>query len=116
VFVQPFPATGAISLVTTGLHPIWSPNGKELFFNTRGQFWVVAIVTHPSVIVGNATQLWGSALARERGPGFPRDADILKDGNVVGIVTPDFAQSTTNATINVVLNWFEELKQRVPTR
>ena len=116
VFVQPFPATGAISLVTTGLHPIWSPNGKELFFNTRGQFWVVAIVTHPSVIVGNATQLWGSALARERGPGFPRDADILKDGNVVGIVTPDFAQSTANATINVVLNWFEELKQRVPTR
>jgi serine/threonine-protein kinase len=116
VFVQPFPATGAKYLVSTGIHPLWSPNGKELFFSTRGQFSVVGIVTHPSFAVGNTTPLRSSAVARERGPGLPRETDILKDGNFVGIVTPEFAQSTPTPTINVVLNWFEELKQRVPSR
>jgi serine/threonine-protein kinase len=118
IFVQPFPATGAKYRVATGaIHPIWSPDGKELFFNSRGQFSVVSVVTKPSFGVGNTTALRSAGETRERGPNVPRESDILRDGNrVIGVVLPETTQSVSTATINVVLNWFEELKQRVPTR
>jgi hypothetical protein len=116
--VQPFPATGAKYRVATGaIHPIWSPDGKELFFNSRGQFSVVSVVTKPSFAVGNTTALRSAGETRERGPQVPRESDILRDGNrVVGVVSPETTQSVSTATINVVLNWFTELQQRVPTR
>jgi serine/threonine protein kinase/Tol biopolymer transport system component len=118
VFVQPFPPTGAKYLAAANaIHPIWSPDGRELFFNSRGQFSVVSVVTRPSFAVGNTTALRSAGAVRERGPGFPRDSDVLPDGNrVIGIVAPDITQSASANVINVVLNWFEELKQRVPTR
>ena len=99
------------------IHPMWSPDGQELLFNSRGQFSVVSVVTRPSFAVGNTTALRSAGAARERGPGFPRDSDILPDGNrVVGVVNPNITESASAAVINVVLNWTEELKQRVPTR
>jgi serine/threonine protein kinase/Tol biopolymer transport system component len=118
VFVQPFPPTGAKYLAAANaIHPIWSPDGRELFFNSRGQFSVVSVVTKPSFAVGNTTALRSAGAARERGPGFSRDSDVLPDGNrVIGIVAPDITQSASANVINVVLNWFTELQQRVPTR
>jgi serine/threonine-protein kinase len=118
VFVQPFPPTGAKYLAAAdAIHPMWSPDGRELLFNSRGQFSVVSVVTRPSFAVGNTTALRSAGAARERGPGFPRDSDILPDGNrVVGVVNPNITESASAAVINVVLNWTEELKQRVPTR
>jgi hypothetical protein len=46
-----------------------------------------------------------------------RNHDILPDGRFLGVVSA--AQAGGGATperINVVLNWFEELKQRVPMK
>jgi hypothetical protein len=46
-----------------------------------------------------------------------RNHDILPDGRFLSIVSataPD--GSPTTDRINVVVNWFEELKQRVPMR
>ncbi len=119
VFVQPFPSTGSKYLISRGgIHPIWSPDGNELFFISQGQFNVVNVVTRPSFAVGNTRTLRSAAPTRLRGPSFPRDSDILRDGNrVIGITTPDATQSAlASLSINVVLNWFEELRQRVPTR
>jgi hypothetical protein len=46
-----------------------------------------------------------------------RNHDMLPDGRFLSVVSAT-AQgvSPTNDRINVVLNWTEELKQRVPTR
>lgn len=48
----------------------------------------------------------------------PRNHDVGPDGRLVGIVAGGEGGSTPAAAqqINVVLNWFEELKQRVPTK
>jgi Tol biopolymer transport system component len=46
VWVQPFPPTGAKYRVTTGggTRPLWSPDGKELFFdNNNGRMFSVAV-------------------------------------------------------------------------
>jgi len=55
----------------------------------------------------------------ERGPGFERNNDITHDGKrFLGVVAAGQIASGTPAApqIQVVLNWFEELKARVPTK
>jgi Tol biopolymer transport system component len=120
VFVQPFPGTGAkyeISAPDRGHHPVWSPDGKKLFYvpgPTR--FLSVAVNTAPSFTFSNPVavpRVFGSA-----NPITPRTFDIAPDGRIVGIVAGDPSSSSGSAAqeIRVVLNWSEELKQRVPTR
>ena len=58
VYVQPFPATGAkYQLLANGgspHHQLWSPDGKELFYNPRaGSFEAVAVTTHQTFAFGN---------------------------------------------------------------
>jgi hypothetical protein len=57
---------------------------------------------------------------RERGPQFERENDVTRDGKqfVVVIVggTTQSARGASESQLQVVLNWFEELKQRVPTK
>jgi len=47
---------------------------------------------------------------------YPRNIDITRDGKFIGVINAKQTQSATRAAaqIHVVLNWFEELKQRVP--
>jgi hypothetical protein len=40
----------------------------------------------------------------------------MPDGRVVGIVPADEAAPRSFAEMRLVLNWFEELKERVPVR
>jgi Tol biopolymer transport system component len=50
VFVQPFPRTGAKFQVTKqgGGHALWSPDGKELFFDNNQQLFAVSVQTKPT--------------------------------------------------------------------
>jgi len=53
-----------------------------------------------------------------RAPNSERPYDVSRDGRFLGLI--DAAQAQTGAPsasqIQVVLNWFTELQQRVPTR
>jgi len=118
VFVEPFPATGAKYLVGTGARPQWTPDGKELFFQRFPQTFVVSVSTQPSFAVGNPAPL-PVDVYQGRGPGFGRDTDIMPDGKHFVAVFPATAVPSRTAgarQIQVVLNWSEELKQRVPTK
>jgi serine/threonine-protein kinase len=121
IFVQPFPPTGTKYQITRGTdshHPLWSSDGKELFYIPGpGQFLKVALSTQTNFSVGNPTPaLPGGAFLAEGGPTFPRSYDILPDGKLLGTSTG--MQSSTQAPpeIRVVLNWFTELQQRVPAK
>ena len=56
----------------------------------------------------------------ERGPAFERNNDITLDGKrflaVVAAGQNAAAGASATPQIQVVLNWFEELKARVPTK
>jgi serine/threonine-protein kinase len=121
VYVQPFPATGAkfqISRGDVGHHALWSRDGKQLFYIPRpGQFVVVNVTTHPSFSV-SAPIPAPRAFIIGNAQTSPRNHDVGPDGRMIGIV-PRGQDPTTPAflpQIDVVLNWFEELKQRVPTK
>ena len=118
VYVQPFPKTGAKHRITQqgGFRPLWSPDGKQLFYERTGQLLGIDISMEPAFSFGNeqALRMQGFLI----GPGGIRYYDITPDGQRFLMIFPaDQADSVTEIVtqrINVVLNWFEELKERVP--
>ena len=120
LYVEPFPRTGAQHQISNGnAHfPLWSRDGKELFYvPERGEPVVVRVATKPSFSVGDPIQL--PTLGVEAGAGFSRNYDVTPDGTrLIRVIDAGQTQSGTPAApqIQVVLNWFEELKARVPTR
>ena len=128
VYVQPFPATGAtyqLPVLEAGgtRHPRWSPDGKELFYWVGGnvRMRAVAVTTQPTFAFGNPTPIPNPIYWLDTAGDASRQYDVAADGQrFVGRIVAGSAGSTdagapTNAEIQVVLNWFEELKARVPT-
>lgn len=78
----------------------------------------VSVTTRPAFTFGNPVPVPGRSL--DRGPTGERNTDVTLDGKrFLGVVAA--GQSTASGTaaapqIQVVLNWFTELQQRVPTR
>jgi tRNA A-37 threonylcarbamoyl transferase component Bud32 len=106
-FVQPFPPTGTKHQIGPGAHPLWSRDGKELFFIPGpGRFQVVTVSTQPSFTFTRPVALPRVfAIAH---PAFPRPYDMLPDGRFIGVGVAD--PGPGGPQIHVVLNWFEELK------
>jgi serine/threonine-protein kinase len=111
LFVQPLPATGAKYLIGSGRDPNWSPDGRELFFWQGGEFVVSSVSAHAGFTFGSPLPLATVLLGR---PG-PTSYDIAPDGRqFIGVVDAEGTQSRSTAApkIQVVINWFEELKAR----
>ena len=114
VWLQPFPATGAKYPIVVGGHPFWSADGKELFFNSgQGQISVVSLETKPTVTLGSPMLV--TSILPNRSPNFsPRAADITADGRFIGVISPDQTRTgVPTSQIQVVLNWFEDVRRRV---
>jgi serine/threonine-protein kinase len=123
VFVQPFPATGAryqVPKLDFDYHPLWSADGKGLFYiPSAGRFAAVSVQMQPSFAFGNPVEAYATAFTQRYRVGDVRNYDITPAGKFVALVDPrEPGVSGTSAApeIQVVLNWFEELKQRVPTK
>jgi protein kinase-like protein/WD40 repeat protein len=119
LFVQPFPVSGTRhQFVALGFHPFWSADGKELFFSTVGpRLFAVSFERIPSLRFGDVRPIATNGLLG-RGSMGERNMDVTPDGKrLVGILPSDQVQApASRPQINVVENWFEELKARVPTR
>ena len=129
IFVQPFPVTGAkyqVSKDNISYSPLWSPDGKELFYTIadisrgRSQFIATNITTNPTFSFGNPIPIPMPVIGRLGGPMTlnPRNYDIMPDGKrFLAVVAPLQTEQTPAAPqIQVVLNWFSELQQRVPVK
>ena len=114
-YVQPFPPTGAKHQIAHGGRPLWSRDGKELFFvPAPGQFMAVTINASPTFTFTNPVSVprgFGVAI-----PASPRTFDMMADGRFVGVAPQQSQLGSGPAQIRVVLNWTEELKHLVPTR
>jgi serine/threonine protein kinase/Tol biopolymer transport system component len=120
VYVQPYPLTGAMYQVSTmgGHYPIWSPDGKQIYYATdevggTSQIMSVDVQTQPRFVVLKTTPLpVKGILTNQAHGGF----DITPDGKYFVVLVPHDAGRARLPQINITLNWFEELKQRVPVR
>ena len=109
VYVCRYPEPGNKWLVSGeegGRHPVWSPDGSELFYlSTDFKIMVVPIQTRPMFQAGSPRFLFDY-----RGP-YVGTFDLSTDGQRFLTVKRVFPKA---GQINVVLNWFEELKRLVP--
>jgi hypothetical protein len=93
---------------------MWNPNGRELFFSTRGakpKMMAMDITPGASFKAGTPHVLFEG----EWGTTTPvRSYDITPDGQHFIMVQPGDVPDQKVTRINVVLNWFDELKKRAP--
>jgi Tol biopolymer transport system component len=113
IYVRAYPGPGGKWQISTegGTEPMWNRNGRELFYRSGDKMMAVEIVTEPIFDPGKAQVLFQGPYQSSRST-FP-DYDVTRDGQRFLMLKPsEQAQAATQ--INVVLNWFEELKQKVP--
>ena len=116
ISVQPFPATGAKYPLFVGRpagaptnfphKPVWSPDGKELFYVPRiGGFEAVRVITKPSFAFGKSVPVpKGFGVGP---PDFRRMYEITPDGKFLALVStePTTAEEFGTSKIQVILNW-----------
>ena len=120
VFIQRFP-TGEryqIPKQERDYHPVWNPKGGELFFvPIASRLAAVSVTTTPTVSFGTPAQ-FQPGVTLNRLSTDVRAFDMMPDGRFVGFIYTSGSMSSNvfAPQIRVVLNWFSELQQRVPTR
>jgi Tol biopolymer transport system component len=117
LFVQPFPPSGSMfQIARPGVHSMWSPDGKELLFTAgANQLRGTSISTQPTFTVGNPVPTpTGGFISTQT---IETNFSMAPDGRFVAVVPAGRSESGASAPqIRIVLNWFEELKARVPTK
>ena len=76
---------------------------------------VQTITTQPSFSVSPPVLM--RAATQDFGQTSPNNYDVMPDGRILGVVAAGQTQSAESTTpeIQIVLNWFEELQERVPS-
>ena len=116
VWIQPFPAAGPryqAPKVGLDFHPVWAPKGLAILYMstlTTNLLADVPMTARPAPVFGTPVS-FRLALTDQVSSGF-RDFDILPDGRFIGIKSPDDTVAGS-VTLNVVLNWVEELRSRL---
>ena len=115
IYVQPYPGPGGKSQVSTegGTEPVWNRNGRELFYRNGDKMMAVDIATQPSFVAGKPHLLFEGQY--QPAPATLPNYDVSPDGQRFLMLKPNEQGLAAPTQINVVLNWFEELKQKVPT-
>ena len=111
VYVRPFPGPGGRVQISTsqGDEPAWSRTGRDVFYRRGNQMLAVAIATTPGLTIAPPRVLFeGSYLRSDTGvPGY----DVAVDGRFLMVQPLEPEPPATS--INIVLNWFDDLKRRV---
>ncbi len=121
VYVRPFPGPGGKWQISTGggSFPTWSRNGKELFFRTADSRIMMATYTASGdSFRADKPQLWSSGQftnpAKTLG-GAISNFDLHPDGKRFAVLKSSGTEEAAALNkVNIVLNWFDELKRRVP--
>jgi serine/threonine-protein kinase len=120
IYVRPFPNVddGRWQVSASGgMKPLWGPDGRELFYLTNdGILMGVQMQTDPTLVVGRADMV--SQTGYFTG-GTGRNFDITPDGSRFLMIKVASLRDVDDpfeglTRIQVVENWFEELRQRVP--
>jgi serine/threonine-protein kinase len=115
VYVQPFSGagvtgSGAKFAVSTegGTEPVWARSGQELFFRNGDQMMVVQVSTPASFSATKPKALFAAPFVRRVNRS---DYDVSPDGQTFVMLQDNDAAWSH---INVLTNWFDELKRLVP--
>ncbi len=111
VYIQPFSGSGGKTQISTegGNSPLWSRDGKQLFYRRPTQVWVVDVQAGTAFSAGKPRLLFEQA-------GYSgSNWDISPDGKRFLMVKSEEIKPQPATEMILVQNWFEELKRLVPT-
>jgi len=110
VYVRPFQGPGGKLQVSIdgGIEPVWSRSGQELYYRRRDTMMSVRISDRPVLTAEVPRALFEGRYMRTDtgGAGY----DVAADGRFL-MVQP-VAPEAPAVQINLVVNWFEDLKRR----
>ncbi len=111
IYAQAFPGPGEKWTLSTegGKEPVWSRDGREIFYRDGDRMMVVPLQIEPAFRPGTPRMLFEAPFASNPG-GYP-NYDVSLDGTRFIMVETD---ATELNEIHVVLNWSEELKRLAP--
>jgi serine/threonine protein kinase len=117
VYVRPYPGPGGKWQVSNGggKGPIWSRNGKELFYETLdGRIMVVDYVTKGEAFEAGRPRQWSDQRILSLGGAF--DADLAFDGRRFVVFPPSENSGADRGAVRVtfLVNFFDELRRRLP--
>jgi serine/threonine-protein kinase len=116
IWAHPFPSGERIPVSTEGNvhHPIWSRDGSELLYVSSAEQLIVSrVVTRPRFTFQPPSpapvrdSYWGPPIA-------DRGYDIMADGRLIMAAGLSVLNQPRSPRMEIVLNWFQELKARVP--
>jgi eukaryotic-like serine/threonine-protein kinase len=114
VYLRDFPeALNRIQVSTEGgEEPVWSPNGDELFYRNGQEWMTVALqLIAPAPVVSRPVLLFRGDYLNVPG----RSYDVMPNGQSF-ILIRRTADTTPTTQLNVVVNWFEELRRSLSER
>jgi serine/threonine-protein kinase len=115
VYVRPYPGLEEKWQISNGggVEPVWSADGRELFYRDEdgGAVWAVPITAEPEFSPGRAELLFEGTFART--PWFGRNYDVAPDSQSFALVESVLPEDV-DTQLQVVLNWFDELEEFVP--
>jgi len=116
VYVQAYPGANEKMTVSTdgGFEPVWSPDGRELFYRTGARVMVVSIQTTPVFRTSRPRQLFeGPYISSSTIAAIATTYDVAPDGQHFLMIEGGEEEGWNQ--LHLALNWFEELKRLVPT-
>jgi eukaryotic-like serine/threonine-protein kinase len=107
VYVMAYPGPGGRSQVSTdgGSAPVWSRDGRELFYRGGGNLMAVGVETRPRFRAGLPKPLFKLTNLG--------DYDVAPDSQRFVMVRTR-GEDAAPKSLAVVLGWFDDLKRRVP--
>jgi dipeptidyl aminopeptidase/acylaminoacyl peptidase len=111
VYLRPFPGPGGRVQVSSGggTEPVWSVDGKRLFYRDGSRFVAASLTTSPGIAVAGRQELFED---RYKTGLFRARYDVHPDGKRFVVLRPP----AESEQIIVTLNWLADLRARLSAR
>ncbi len=111
IYVRPYPTGDGKWTVSRdgGREPVWSRNGREIYYRRQDQVLAVPVLQGSGLRVGEPVVLFGGRADAYDGPNGSRSFDVTADGQRFLFVR--LGQETANLQYTVVVNWAAEVKR-----
>ncbi len=115
IYLQPIDRPGEKLIVSAGggVEPVWPRNSRELFYRSGNAIMAVDVTVGRTLSAGKPREVFERNF--ERTTAFWANYDVDNQGQRFLMLKGATAPAAP-AEIRVVINWFEELKARVPIK
>ena len=117
VYVRPYPPDPSQEVTIStdgGRGPVWSRDGRELFYQNGEQMMVVAVESGESFRPSPPEQLFVGSYLQPSTQGSFALYDVSQDGRFLMMKSAVTDDGGTSAQVVLVQNWFDELSASSP--